>query len=193
MSRPRRAYAAHPLALVESRRIGRGTRLWAFAHVMAGAVVGRDCNVCDHVFIESGARIGDRVTIKNGVAVWDHVTIEDDVFIGPCAVLANDRRPRSRASWQPAPIRICRGATIGANATLIGPVTIGAWAFIGAGAVIARDVPAHALMIGNPARQRGWVCVCAAALRFRGQAGRCRACGRHFRRRARQVAVLDAA
>ncbi len=192
-SRRRRTFYAHPQALVESRDIGEGTRIWAFAHVMRGAVIGRDCNVCDQVFVESGATIGDRVTIKNGVAVWDHVTIEDDVFIGPGATLANDRHPRSRAPWQPAPIHIQLGATIGANATLIGPVTIGAWAFVGAGAVVTRNAPAHALVVGNPARQRGWVCACAAPVRFRGQSARCAVCGTRLRRGAGRVALVGRA
>ena len=173
----------HPHALVESRRVGAGTRVWAFAHIMQGAVVGKDCNICDHAFIETGAVLGDRVTVKNGVAVWAHTTIEDGVFLGPNAVLTNDRHPRSRAAWQPAPIRIGRGSTVGANATLIGGITIGRYAFIGAGAVVTHDVPAHALVVGNPARLCGWVRVCARALRFRGTSARCSACGISFRHR----------
>ena len=188
MTRPRRKTAhIHPQALVESRRVGAGTRVWAFAHVMPGAIVGRDCNICDHAFIESGAVLGDRVTVKNGVAVWAHTTIEDGVFLGPNAVLANDRHPRSRAAWQPAPIRIGRGATVGANATLIGALNVGRYAFIGAGAVVTRDVDAHALVVGNPARRRGWVCVCARPLRFRGATARCPSCGTRFRLRGGKV------
>ena len=183
MTRRPRAVFIHPKALVESRRVGAGTRVWAFAHILDGAVVGRDCNICDHVFIEAGAVLGDRVTVKNGVAVWAHVTVGDDVFLGPDAVLTNDRRPRSRAAWQPAPIRIERGATVGANATIVGGVAIGACAFIGAGAVVTRDVPAHALVVGNPARRHGWVCVCARPLRLRGAVARCPSCGVRFRRR----------
>ncbi len=180
----------HPRALVESRRVGAGTRVWAFAHIMQDAVVGNDCNICDHAFIESGAVLGDRVTVKNGVAVWAYVTVEDDVFLGPNAALTNDRRPRSRAAWQPAPIRIQRGATVGANATIVGGVTVGAYAFIGAGAVVTRDVPAYVLVVGNPARPCGWVCVCAQPLRLRGATARCPSCGARFRRRGAQVERL---
>lgn len=157
----------HPHALCESESVGAGTRIWAFAHVMRGATIGRDCNLCDHVFVESGVVIGDRVTVKNGVALFDEVTIEDDVFIGPNAVFTNDLRPRvevrtPREAWLPTRVR--RGASIGANATIVCGTTIGEYAFIGAGSVVVRDVPAHALVVGNPARQTGWVCVCGQTL-----------------------------
>jgi acetyltransferase-like isoleucine patch superfamily enzyme len=158
----------HDRALCESDAIGPRTRIWAFAHVMAGAVIGADCNVGDHAFIESGVRIGDRVTVKNGVAVWDLVTIDDDVFLGPNVVFTNDPRPRSGAWKRPPetflPTRVGRGATLGANATIVCGVTIGAAAFVGAGAVVVRDVPAHALVVGNPARRTGWVCGCGERL-----------------------------
>jgi acetyltransferase-like isoleucine patch superfamily enzyme len=118
----------HPQALVESASIGRGTRIWAFAHVMNGAVVGRECNICDHSFIESKVKIGDAVTIKNGVALWDKVTIEDRVFIGPYAVFTNDRRPRAgikKEHEQLVATLVREGATVGANATIVAGVTIG--------------------------------------------------------------------
>ncbi len=157
----------HPQALCESDSVGAGTRVWAFAHVMQGAVIGAECNVCDHVFIESGAVIGDRVTLKNNVLVWDKVTIEDDVFLGPNAVLTNDLRPRAAFKNSPddfLPTRICRGATVGANATIVCGVTLGAWCMIGAGAVVTRDVQPHALVLGNPAKFTGWACMCGEAL-----------------------------
>jgi UDP-2-acetamido-3-amino-2,3-dideoxy-glucuronate N-acetyltransferase len=157
----------HPHALCESTEVGPGTRIWAFAHVMAGAVVGAGCNVCDHCFIESGARVGDRVTVKNGVAIWDLVTIEDDVFLGPNAAFTNDLRPRAairRGREALLPTLVRRGATIGANATLVCGITVGEHAFVAAGAVVARDVAAHALVAGNPARRRGWVCACGLRL-----------------------------
>lgn len=170
----------HPLALVESEQVGDRTRVWAFAHVMEGAQVGVDCNIGEHCFVEKGAIVGNRVTIKNGVAVWDGVVCEDDVFLGPFAVLTNDRRPRSKA-YHAAPSRtlIRQGATVGANATLICGITVGHHAMIGAGTVVTRDVPAHALVVGNPARQRAWVCRCAENLMFEADAAAC-ACGLRY-------------
>lgn len=176
------AYTVHQTALCESESIGGGTRIWAFAHVMKGARIGRDCNLGDHVFVEDGAVIGDRVTIKNGVAIWRGVTLEDDVFVGPLAVFTNDRHPRSpRAvhaqeryahveNWL-EPTHLKRGATIGAGAIILCGITIGQYATVGAGAVVTRDVPDHALMLGNPARQRGWVCVCGQTFAQQGEAG----------------------
>jgi acetyltransferase-like isoleucine patch superfamily enzyme/dTDP-4-dehydrorhamnose 3,5-epimerase-like enzyme len=143
----------HPQALVESTHIGRGTRIWAFAHVLPGAVIGDDCNICDHTFIENDVVIGNRVTIKCGVQVWDGLRIEDDVFVGPNATFTNDPMPRSRQHLQKYPVTtIRRGASIGANATILPGITIGQNAMVGAGAVVTRSVPPHAVVVGNPAR-----------------------------------------
>jgi UDP-2-acetamido-3-amino-2,3-dideoxy-glucuronate N-acetyltransferase len=175
-------YFKHELALVESERIGAGTRVWAFAHVMEGASVGADCNIGEHCFVERGAVLGDRVTVKNGVAVWDGVTAEDDVFIGPAAVLTNDLRPRSRTpDFRPVPTRLGRGCSIGANATILCGIRVGAFALVGAGAVVTRDVPDHGLVVGNPARVSGFVCVCAKTLRFAADTALC-VCGRRYER-----------
>ncbi len=159
----------HPLGLCESDRVGPGTRVWAFTHVMAGAVVGADCNIGEGAFIESGAILGDRVTVKNGVSVWDGVRVEDGVFLGPACVLTNRRRPRSRQGRSESkPLFdqtvIKTGATIGAGAILVAPVEIGRFAMVGAGAVVIRRVPDHALVVGNPARSIGWVCECGQKL-----------------------------
>ena len=173
----------HELALCESDQVGPGTRVWAFAHVMKGAVVGRDCNISDHVYIESGAVVGDRCAIKNNVMVWERVVIEDDVFVGPNAVLTNDRYPRAagvRNGMELLPTRIRKGATIGANATIVCGVTIGRAAFVGAGAVVLQDVPDHGLVVGNPARTLGWVCSCGQRL-YRPL--RCDSCGAEFERK----------
>lgn len=158
--------------------MGEGTRVWAFAHVMEGAVVGRACNICDHTFVEAGARIGDGVVVKNGVQVWDGVTLEDRVFVGPNATFTNDLRPRAgRGGFDLVPTRVCRGATIGAGATVVCGATIGESAFVAAAALVVGDVPAHAFMAGAPARRRGWVCECARTL---GPDLAC-ACGRRYR------------
>lgn len=178
----------HPQALVESEEIGPGTRVWAFAHVMSGARIGARCNLCDHCFIESGAIVGNGVTVKNGVAIWDRVTIEDRVFLGPNCVLTNDFNPRAAVhKWRDdlLPTRIGAGATIGANATIVCGVTIGRGAFIGAGTVVIRDVPDFALLVGNPARQTGWMCACGTRLALpvravAGQSAACKNCGRVF-------------
>jgi acetyltransferase-like isoleucine patch superfamily enzyme len=170
----------HPSALCESDEVGPRTRVWAFAHVMKGAVVGADCNVGDHAFIETGARVGNRVIVKNNALIWDKVTIEDDVFVGPNAVFTNDVNPRVAYKNPPErflPTVVRRGATIGANATIVCGVTIGAQAFVGAGCVVIRDVPPHALVVGNPARRVGWVCECSKKLSM----DLACACGRRYR------------
>ena len=160
-------WRCHPAAIVESTHIGTGTRIWAFVHVLPGARVGADCNVCDHVFIENDVTIGDRVTIKCGVQLWDGVTIEDDVFIGPNATFINDPFPRSGrrpAHFMPTMVR--RGASIGANATVLCGVTIGVNAMVGSGAVVTHDVPPNAIVVGNPAAIQGYVTTRDAALLF---------------------------
>ena len=151
-------YFVHPQALCETKKVGAGTRIWAFAHVLEGAVIGRDVNVCDHTFIENDVVIGDRVTIKCGVQLWDGVRVEDDVFIGPNATFANDRFPRSKVYPETFLATVaCRRASIGANATILPGMTIGQNAVVGAGAVVTRPIPPHAIVMGNPARIRGYV------------------------------------
>ena len=147
----------HALGCCESQQIGEGTRIWAFAHVLPGAIIGKECNICDHVFIENDVKIGDRVTIKCGVQLWDGITLEDDVFIGPNATFTNDPFPRSKQYPEKFPRTIiAQGASIGANATILPGVTIGQHAMIGAGAVVTRSVPPNAIVMGNPARIVGY-------------------------------------
>jgi len=143
----------HPNALCETDKIGEGTRVWAFAHVLKGAVIGDNCNICDHVFIENDVRVGNNVTIKSGVQLWDGIRIEDDVFIGPNVTFTNDKFPRSK-KYPDKFINtfVQKGSTIGANATLLPGVTIGQEAMVGAGAVVTKNVPPYAVVYGNPAR-----------------------------------------
>jgi len=149
----------HPMALVEAGAIiGARSRIWAFTHILSGAVVGEDCNICDHVFIENDVIVGDRVTVKCGVQLWDGVRLEQDVFIGPNVTFTNDAFPRSRQR----PVTFLRtivqaGASIGANATILPGITIGTGVMVGAGAVVTKSVPAHAIVMGNPARITGYV------------------------------------
>jgi len=184
----------HPRALVdEDAAIGPHTRVWAFAHVVSGAVVGADCNLCDHTFVEGGVRVGDRVTIKSGVYLWDGLQVADDVFIGPAAVFGNDRRPRSKQYPSAFPVTTLEaGCSIGAGAIVLPGITIGHRAMIGAGAVVTRDVPSHALVVGNPARPRGWVCSCGEKLAFAERHAAC-GCGRRFRLDAAEDKIQEIA
>jgi len=148
----------HPDARVESLSIGLRTRIWAFAHILPGATIGEDCNICDHTFIENDVVVGNRVTIKCGVQLWDGLTLEDDVFVGPNATFTNDLFPRSRQHLQTFPRTLIRkGASIGANATILPGIVIGPGAMVGAGAVVTGSVPANAIVVGNPARISGYV------------------------------------
>ena len=174
-----KGYFAHPAGICETDRVGADTRIWAFAHVLPGAQIGRECNICDHVFIENEVTLGDRVTVKCGVAIWDGVRIEDDVFVGPCVTFTNDVFPRSKVDRPKiADTVVRRGASLGANCTLLPGVTIGVQAMVGAGSVVTHDVPDHALVYGQPARIHGWVCFCARRLELRGASGWCATCQR---------------
>ncbi|TAE84001.1 MAG: N-acetyltransferase [Bacteroidetes bacterium] len=147
----------HPHAIVETSSIGDDTRVWAFVHILNGAVIGSGCNICDHCYIEYGVTIGNNVTVKCGIYIWEGVTIEDDVFLGPNVVFTNDIRPRSKQYVTSAKTLIKKGASIGANSTILAGNTIGEYAMTGIGSVVTRNVPAHALVYGNPAKHRGWV------------------------------------
>jgi UDP-2-acetamido-3-amino-2,3-dideoxy-glucuronate N-acetyltransferase len=157
----------HPQGLCESHDVGRGTRVWAFAHILPGARIGRDCNVCDGAFVENGASIGDRVTVKNQVMIFKGVRVADDVFLGPGVIFTNDLRPRAHIKRQGPELlttTVQRGATLGAGVVVVCGVTIGKHAFIGAGAVVTGDVPPHGFVVGNPGRLIGWACVCGERL-----------------------------
>lgn len=157
----------HPDGRCESTSVGTGTRVWAFAHVLAGAVVGSDCNICDGAYIESGAVVGNGVTVKNQVMVFEGVTIEDDVFLGPGVIFTNDMNPRAfikKHGDELVTTRVRRGATLGAGCVVVCGSTIGEFAFVGAGAVVIGDIPAHSFVVGNPARVIGWACRCGRRL-----------------------------
>jgi acetyltransferase-like isoleucine patch superfamily enzyme len=150
------AYSVHPTADVQSTSIGAGATIWQFCVILPGAVIGRNCNVCSHCFIENDVVVGDDVTIKNGVHLYDGLRIEDGVFIGPNVTFTNDKRPRSKAYPTAFP-RTCirQGASIGGGAVILPGITVGRGAMVGAGAVVTRDVPDHAVVYGNPARIEG--------------------------------------
>jgi len=150
-------YFVHPQGICESNSVGAGTKIWAFAHVLPGAVIGKDCNICDHVFIENDVVIGDRVTVKCGVQLWDGLRIGNDVFIGPNVTFTNDLFPRSKQRpAEFAKTMLEEGCSIGANATVLPGISIGRNAMVGAGAVVTRSVPPNAIVYGNPAQIQGY-------------------------------------
>lgn len=187
----------HPTAVVERGAVlGEGTRVWHFAHVMPGARVGRDC-VVGHACYIGNVTIGDGCRIQNHVSVFDGVTLEDEVLLGPSCVFTNVKHPRAHVSRREefAPTRVGRGATIGANATVLCGVTIGAYAFVGAGAAVAADVAAHALVVGVPARWIGWACRCGERLPGFDGTGLtvCGRCGDRYRGRGQAIERVDEA
>jgi UDP-2-acetamido-3-amino-2,3-dideoxy-glucuronate N-acetyltransferase len=177
-------YFVHESSYVDDGAvIGAGTKIWHFSHVMPGAVIGERCNLGQNVVVMGGTRIGRNVKIQNNVSIYEGVELEDDVFCGPSMVFTNVVNPRSHVSRKHEYRRtlVKRGATIGANATIICGVTLGEYAFVGAGAVVTKDVPAYALVAGVPARRVGWMCQCGERLPDAG-AGRCPACGSEYER-----------
>lgn len=185
MSKSEKPCFVHESSFVDNGAVIKsGTSIWHFCHIMPGAVVGHDCNIGQNVFIGEGVIIGNRVKIQNNVSVYSGVTLEDDVFCGPSCVFTNVNTPRSAVNrrGQYAKTLVKKGVTIGANATIVCGHTIGEYAFIGAGAVVTRDVPAYALIFGNPAAEHGWVCACGVRLNFNdNNESTCAECGTAYR------------
>lgn len=178
-------YFAHKSAYIDDgAQIGAGTKIWHFSHIMPKAVIGANCSLGQNVFVANQVTIGDGVKIQNNVSLYEGVILEDYVFCGPSMVFTNVKTPRSafprNTSADYAITRVRYGASIGANATVVCGVTIGAWAFIAAGAVVTKDVPDYALVLGVPGRLAGWVCECGAALHFDGDHAACSDCDRHY-------------
>ncbi len=189
-------YFVHPTAIIdEPVEIGNKTKIWHFCHVMSGARIGENCIVGQNVFISRRAVIGNNVKIQNNVSVFDGVVLEDDVFCGPSMVFTNVLNPRSFISRM-AELRqtvVKKGTTIGAGATIVCGLTIGQYAFVGAGAVVTKDVPDYALIYGNPATVKGWVCQCAELITFRSGKAKCRACGKRYRKNRSGVSLMEKA
>jgi UDP-2-acetamido-3-amino-2,3-dideoxy-glucuronate N-acetyltransferase len=178
-----KGYFVHPTAVVdEPVEIGQGTQIWHFSHIMSGAKIGEHCIIGQNVFIGSGVIFGNNIKVQNNVSIYSAVILEDGVFCGPSMVFTNVFNPRSfisrKKEFRKTLVR--KGATIGANATIVCGNTIGQYAFIGAGSVVTKDIPDYALVYGNPGRVKGWVCQCAEEIVFRSRRAKCQACGRRY-------------
>src|SRR5512136_180855 len=186
-------YFVHPTAIADAPAdIGSGTKIWHFSHIMSGARIGENCIIGQNVFIASGAILGNNIKAQNNVSIFDGVILEDDVFCGPSMVFTNVFNPRSfisrKKEFRKTLVR--KGATIGANVTIVCGNTVGQFAFIGAGSVVTKDVPDYALVYGNPGKVKGWVCQCAEEIRFRSEKAICTACGKRYRMDSQGVRLI---
>jgi UDP-2-acetamido-3-amino-2,3-dideoxy-glucuronate N-acetyltransferase len=187
-------YFVHQSSYVdEGASVGAGTKIWHFCHIMPGAVIGSHCSFGQNVVVMNGVRIGNNVKVQNNVSIYEGVELGDDVFCGPSCVFTNVLNPRSHVSRKAEyrQTRVGRGVSIGANATIVCGVTLGEYAFVGAGAVITSDVPAYALMVGVPARRVGWMCQCGERLEVRDGGAACAACGAGYREEKGLLAMID--
>jgi len=188
------AYFVHPTAIVDGPvEIGEGSKIWHFSHVMSGAKIGGNCNIGQNVFISSGAILGNNIKVQNNVSIYDGVVLEDDVFCGPSMVFTNVFNPRSFISRKKEYRKtvVGKGTTIGANTTIVCGNKIGQYAFIGAGSVVTRDVPDYALVYGNPAKVKGWICQCAEEIVFRSRRTKCQICGKKYEKDRTGVKRID--
>ena len=182
-----KGYFVHERAWVESDNIGKNTRIWAFTHIMKNVKIGNNCNIGEHCFIENGVIIGDDVTVKNGISLWDGIIIENKVFLGPNSVFTNDIRPRSKSyNYTISKTIIKEGASIGANATVIGGIELGQYCMIGAGSVVTKNVPDFALIYGNPAKIKGYACECGKRLQFTNDVAVCE-CGKKYEKKKKII------
>ena len=189
----KKAYFTHPTAVIdEPVEIGEGTKIWHFSHIVSGAKIGKNCNVGQNVFIDSGAILGNNIKVQNNVSIYSGVILEDDVFCGPSMVFTNVFNPRSFISRKKEfrKTLVGKGATIGANATIVCGNTIGQYAFIGASSVVTRDIPNYGLVYGNPGKVKGWVCQCAVEIVFRSGRAKCQACGKKYRKNRTGVKLV---
>ena len=189
-------YFAHESSYIDDgAKIGAGTKIWHFCHVMAGAVIGERCSLGQNVVVMPGTRLGNNVKVQNNVSIYEGVVLEDDVFCGPSCVFTNVVNPRShvsrKAEYRKTLVR--RGTSIGANATILCGITLGEYSFIGAGAVVRSDVPAFALMVGVPARRVGWMCQCGVRLQVREGRAVCSACGAGYQETDGALRLIDPA
>ncbi len=178
-------YFAHPTSVVgEPAEVGEGTQIWHFSHIMSGAKIGKNCIIGQNVFVSRGAILGNNTKVQNNVSIYDRVVLEDDVFCGPSMVFTNVFNPRSFISRKKEfrQTLVKKGATIGANATIVCGHTVGYYALIGAGSVVTQDVPDYALVYGNPGKVKGWVCQCAVEITFRTGRAKCKACGKRYKK-----------
>lgn len=174
-------YFKHDKAIIDSKNIGVKTRVWGFSHILSEAKLGKNCNVCEHVFIENDVIIGDNVTIKNGVYIWDGIRILDNVFVGPNVTFVNDNHPRSKQYPEEfEKTRISKGSSLGANSTILGGIEVGKYATVGAGAVVTKNVKPYEVVVGNPAHRIGYNCQCGKKLLKDNQIFKCE-CGKKFK------------
>ena len=184
-------YFVHESSYVdEGAEVGAGTKIWHFSHVLAGAKIGRDCVLGQNVNVAGDVIVGDLCKIQNNVSLYEGVVLEDSVFCGPSCVFTNDHNPRahSELGWEVSPTLVKKGASIGANATIVCGNTLGEYAMIGSGAVVTKDVPAHALMVGVPAKQLGWVCSCGNKLNENLE---CPVCGKQYKQEQSGLILCD--
>lgn len=187
-------YFAHESSYIDDGAvIGAGTKIWHFCHIMSGAVIGPRCNLGQNVVVMPRTRLGSNVKVQNNVSIYEGVQLDDDVFCGPSCVFTNVMNPRSHVSrkHEYRETKVGRGATIGANATIVCGVTLGAYSFIGAGAVVTRDVLPFALVVGSPAHQIGWMCQCGERLTVAAGGGRCGVCGAGYREVGKELTLID--